>query len=57
VTVGRWRVDHEEEALLSGWKLGDIMLGVCAANVLLHRSISLLLHVKRIQLKTHDLCL
>jgi hypothetical protein len=42
VTIGRRRVDHKEEALLSGWKLGDIVLGVRAANVLLHRSISLL---------------
>lgn len=41
--VVRRRVDHEQEALLGGGKLGDVMLRMRTANMLLHGAVSLFL--------------
>ena len=38
-TVGRMRVDHKKKAILSRGELGDIVIGVCSANVLLHGAV------------------
>jgi hypothetical protein len=41
--LGRRRVNHQQEALLSGRQLWNIMIGMSSPNVLLHRPKSLLL--------------
>lgn len=36
-------VNHEQEAFLGGGKLGDVMLRMCTADMLLHGAVSLFL--------------
>lgn len=36
-------VDHQLEALLGRWKLGNVVVRVCSADVLLHRTVALFL--------------
>lgn len=40
------RVHHKKKTLLSGGQLGDVVFGVCSADVLLHRAVSLFLHFR-----------
>lgn len=39
-------IDHEEEALLGGGKLGDVMFGMGSSDMLLHGAIPLFLHME-----------
>lgn len=41
--VLRRGVNHEQEAFLGGGKLGDVMLRMCTADMLLHGAVSLFL--------------
>lgn len=44
--LARRRIDHELKGLLCRGQLGDVVLGVCAADVLLHGAVALLLKRK-----------
>ena len=38
-------IDHQLEAFLGRWKLWNVVVRMCSANVLLHRTIALFLDV------------
>lgn len=42
-SLGGRGVDHQDEALLGRWELGDVVLGVGTTDMLLHGAISLFL--------------
>lgn len=44
-TLGRRGVYHKLEALLSCRKLGNVVFSMCSSDVLLHRSVALLLYI------------
>jgi hypothetical protein len=43
--MGRRGVNHQLEAFLGRWKLGNVVVWMCSADVLLHRTIALFLKI------------
>lgn len=38
-------IDHQLETLLGRWKFRDVVVGMCSADVFLHRTIALFLDI------------